>query len=725
MAGAPKAQELNDILQDIQKGYWHKQVMEVRALYPPFHLKGEEYKAAKHKYQEAKKKLPNFTISGIFTRCENDKLALFSGFIGIDFDGLDDVNSTYAALANDVYTYALFKSVSGHGICVIVRVEKGRFLDAFQSLEAYYMERYELLVDPSGKNLARRRYVSFDPDCEVVNADAPTFRTYLPKPKAKKPEKPLFFVNTANDLEHLFRQIEDRKVDITGSYDDWYQLGFAFINEFSEGGLDYFIRASQFHPNFSTAECERKYATLLRQKPRTVTIAKFFGLCKRAGLDILSDRTKHIAKIAQMQKKAGSARDSIGQTLEKMDGISQHESKPVIDAVFDSGAVVETEESVFDKIALYINRNCPLRYNTIKHRVEFAQTGDDLTDQDENSLYIKLKNAFGKEITKPEMLSYIYSAEIPQFNPLQDFFEKNKHRRPKGVIEQLCNTITPELNEYAQKLPVGYVKYYFTRFLIGMVASVYGDPSPLTPVFVGKGNTGKTTFFRKLLPDSLIKDYYTESKLDGGKDDEFLMSTKWLIMNDEFGGNAKDAKHFKNISSKLFIQIRKVYARHSENIPRLAALAGTSNDTEVIDDPTTDNRRIIPIKIKSINQERYNEIDKTDVFIEAYHLRNEGYNHHLNTEEIAQLKRCTEQFEEYSLERELVSKYFRKLEDGEPKALEKFMSATEIKIEIEKNSVQRISLKRLGAELKAMGYVQEIRAVHRINKRGYYVIPTN
>lgn len=724
MAGSSQAWYINDILDGIEKGKWRDEVLKVRALYPSHDLKGEEYKKAKHIYQEAKKKLPNFTISGQFTRCENDKLALFSGFIGIDFDALDDIESVYHALANDTYTYALFKSVSGHGICVIVKVEKARFLDAFLGLEAWYMERYGLLVDPSGKNVARRRYVSFDPNCEVVNADSEIFKLYIPKPKTKKPEKPLFFVNTKSDLENLFRQIEDRKVDITGSYDDWFQLGFAFIHEFGEGGLEYFVRASQFHPSFSTAECEKKFATLLRQKPRTVTIAKFYGLCKKAGLDILSDRTKGIAKVVQMQKKAGSSRDSIAETLQKMDSIAPEESKPIIDAVFDSGAVVESEDSVFDKIKMYISRNRPVRFNEIKQRVEFRDTGENVTDAAENGMYIDLKSAVGKEVTKNDLIAYLYSDKIERYNPITEFFEKNKHRRPTGAIQALCNSITPVLNDYASKNLPGYVKYYVTKWLIGAVATIYNDPSPLTLVLTGKGNSGKTEWFRRLLPEEL-QPYYAETKMDDGKDDKKLLFTKWILMNDEYGGNAKDAKHFKNLSSKKKLEFRTFYGRNDETMQRIAVFCGTSNEDEIVDDPTTVNRRIIPVKVEKINHDLYNSVNKTDLWIEVYHLYKENYGHHLNNEEIKQLSLCTEQFIEHSLERELIEKYYRKLEANETKALERYMSATEVKIFIEKDSMQRVSLKKLGAELKAMGFVQDNKLVQGVKKRGYYLVPTS
>lgn len=721
MAGVT-ADSLNGVLDGIKNGAWKDAVLAARALYPDSALTGDAYKEAKKRYAAAKSKLQNFTVSGNFVRCENDKIAAFSGFMGIDFDNLEDVDTFLSEICADTYTYAAFKSVSGQGVCVIVRVERDRFAEAFLGLEAYYMERYGYLVDPSGKNIARRRFVSFDPDCYINPNEVPVFKLYPAKPKGKpRTEKPLFFVNTRNDLEHIFRQIEDGRVDLTANYDDWFQLGFAFISEFGEGGMDYFVRVSQFHPDFDRTKCERKFQMLLRQKPRTVSIAKFYSLAKKAGLSILSDRSREIAKVAQMQKRQGVGRETIQSTLHKMDGIGFEESKPIIDAVFDSGAAVDTEETTMDKIAMFITREHPMRYNTIKHRIEYSATGQNVDDRDECTIYVQLKRMYDKEISRMDVQQYMMSSFIPEYNPLHAFFERNKHMRPTGIIQQLCNSITPALNEWTrQNLPI-YVKYYLTRWLVGIVASAHGDPSPLVPVLTGPGNTGKTQFFRRLLPAEL-KDYYAESKMDGGKDDDMLMYTKLIIMNDEYGGNGKNAEHFKNLTSKEKVQIRKVYGRHSESIPRLASFCGTSNPDEVISDTTADNRRIIPIKVLRINHDLYNSVDKTALLMEAYYLWKDGYSHHLNHEEVLNLKRATDEFHEYTDERELVQKYFRKPDEQDIESVQAFMSATDIKVIIEKNSAQRISKKKLGAELKAMGFKQENKKVHGEQKRGYYVI---
>ena len=85
--------------------------------------------------------------------------------------------------------------------------------------------------------------------------------------------------------------------------------------------------------------------------------------------------------------------------------------------------------------------------------------------------------------------------------------------------------------------------------------------------------------------------------MDAGKDDDLLMTQKLIVMNDEMGGKSKqDEKRFKELTSKAIFSLRAPYARNNEDFKRLAVLCGTSNDKEVINDPTG-NTRILPVEV--------------------------------------------------------------------------------------------------------------------------------
>ena len=84
------------------------------------------------------------------------------------------------------------------------------------------------------------------------------------------------------------------------------------------------------------------------------------------------------------------------------------------------------------------------------------------------------------------------------------------------------------------------------------------------------------------------------------------------------------------------------------------------------------------------------------------------------------LQQNNNKFEEFSIEYELINKYFRI--PNESWLIE--MSATEIKIHLEKVSMQKISLKRIGMELKRMGFESEIKKVNGKTIQVYSVMET-
>ncbi len=183
-------------------------------------------------------------------------------------------------------------------------------------------------------------------------------------------------------------------------------------------------------------------------------------------------------------------------------------------------------------------------------------------------------------------------------------------------------------------------------------------------VLVGGQGTGKTEFFRRLLPKELKK-YHADSKLDNGKDDELLMTEKLLISDDEFGGkNKTEGKRFKELTSRDTFDLRKAYDRQNRTYKRLAVLCGTSNELDILTDDSG-NRRTIPIEISAkIDRDIYNSIDKKALLLEVYHLYKSGERHTLEDDETALLNEQTDKkHKQISSEAELVLKYFKKAED--------------------------------------------------------------
>ena len=192
-------------------------------------------------------------------------------------------------------------------------------------------------------------------------------------------------------------------------------------------------------------------------------------------------------------------------------------------------------------------------------------------------------------------------------------------------------------------------------------------------------------------------------------------------MDDEFGGKSKqDAKRLKELSSKQWFNLRRPFGRTSEDLRRLAVLCGTSNDDEVINDPTG-NRRIIPVNIIDIDTEKMDEINKIDLFIELYHeWREIGDSWMLSKEDIEILNNCTTLNEQPSAEEEMILKYFVPTTTLGGNAI--CLTNTEIKGYInEKNPHIQINPYKLGLSLKKLGFFKTEKKIGGNKKLVYYL----
>ena len=89
-----------------------------------------------------------------------------------------------------------------------------------------------------------------------------------------------------SELNLVVYRIEVAHIDITGTYANWLNLGFALADELGEGGRDYFHRLSRFYPKYSYTDCNRQFDHCLKSKGHGITIKTLFHLAKEAGIEI-------------------------------------------------------------------------------------------------------------------------------------------------------------------------------------------------------------------------------------------------------------------------------------------------------------------------------------------------------------------------------------------------------------------------------------------------------
>lgn len=675
---------LDVFLGAIQSGKWQDQVLHIRTI--------EDKKTREFE----KEKLPSVTISGLFASRRDAQSESHSGFIGIDIDTLDDVEDVKVRLSHDPYVYSIFTSVGGRGLCVIFKINPKKHREDFFSISKYLFDKYELVVDSSGINESRIRYVSFDPNMFIRDGQTKLFDIKYEKQKKEKIDTVIF---SRNDFDRMMSEIEEQKLNMAENYHEWLRIGFAFVHQFKEAGREFFHAISKHSSKYNKKITDLQYDSCLKAEGfNTSTISTFYFYCKQQGLNIYSHDTKIIAHSVTHGKKAGLSKKQISKNLQKFENIEISEEE--LNNYFNSTARLKSD-SILEELEIFIRQNYNLRRNEISRYIE--NDGVPMKQKDYNNIFIEAKKMI-PEISYEFIDRLINSDFVPDYNPFKKFIEQNESSSV-GNISALFDSIKTHNKEYLLR--------FGTKWLVSIIASIYGEHSPLMLVLCGaKQNTGKTEFFRRLLPKELMR-YYAESKLDAGKDDEILMTQKIIIMDDEMGGkNKKEDKRLKELISKQTFSLREPYGRQNVELNRIAVLCGTTNDEEILFD-TTGNRRIIPVHVDGIDHKIYNGVDKTNLFMECVALYESGFNWHLSFEDILYLSDNTQGFNATSLEGELLEKYFEPGDD--------LKSSTEIKIIIEKHSGQKVYLDKLCKELKRQNFEQVRKVVKGRYRRCYKV----
>lgn len=712
-----KSQEtipLDIFLENIRNGTWEDIVNKVRVI-----------KDKKERDELKKKIAPSVTISGKFTERYDNSLEQHSGFIGIDIDGTENINELKSKLCNDPYVVAAFQSIGGRGLCVLFRITPDKHREAFLGICEYLFRLYGIPCDPTSINVSRARFVSFDPHIYIADK-AEKFTQY---PKSKPPKKVEKVVYSKDDFTSVLKQIIEKKINLCDDYHDWLRIGFAIASKFGEQGREYFHIVSQYSSKYEQKSCDKQYDVIVKRSGgnKEVTISTFYYYAKNAGLTIYSERTKLIAYSAIHGKKGGLNEKQVEQNLKQFEEIEGEDVADIVSQVFTTGVEIN-EDGLLEQLEMWMRQNYNLERNEITRYIE--NDGAIVMQKDLNSIYIRAKKIF--ERLPYELMDRLINSDfVPTYNPFKRFFtEYELKAKEQGIPDPIAgvsvttvpgfdakNTAPPlvkQLFSCINTIDPDYLQYFGTKWLVGFIAAIHGEHSPLMFVLSGeRQNTGKTEFFRRLLPKEWLP-YYAESKLDAGKDDEILMTQKLLIMDDEMGGKSKkEVKRLKELTSKQTFSLREPYGRNNVDLNRLAVLAGTTNDNEILSDPTG-NRRIIPIQVDSINHDIYNAVDKNKLWLEVYELWKAGYRWKLNRADIEYLSKHSDQFELSISETELLVKYF---EPGE----QEWLTATEIKVIIESKTNQRLNLTRIGQDLKRLGFEQKHLKTGNGTKRVYGV----
>ncbi|NDV83524.1 BT4734/BF3469 family protein [Bacteroides sp. 51] len=306
----------------------------------------------------------------------------------------------------------------------------------------------------------------------------------------------------------------------------------------------------------------------------------------------------------------------------------------------------------------FIQRRYQLRRNTIKGIVEYRELKSfrfdfqPLTKQTMNGM---TWNALSEGIGAwdADIRRYLDSDRIPVHNPIEEYLHQLPRWDGKDRIRELAARITCNNPRWPD---------LFYRWFLSMVAhwqqKDQHHANSALPLLVGDQGYGKSTFCLNLLPPEL-RDYYTDSVDFGKRRDVELALTRFALVNlDEFDSIGHSYQGFlKHIVQKAVVQTRRPHGTVTEKLRRYATFIATSNNFDLLTDPTG-SRRFICIEV--IGMIDYTQpVDYKQLYAQAVQAIRNDERYWFTHEEEAYITQSNRRFTVSTPEMEVVDLYFR------------------------------------------------------------------
>jgi predicted P-loop ATPase len=272
------------------------------------------------------------------------------------------------------------------------------------------------------------------------------------------------------------------------------------------------------------------------------------------------------------------------------------------------------------------------------------------------------------------------------------------------------------------------------KWFVGVVKCALEDNYVNKYVFtlIGGQNTRKTSFFRMIVP-KILKTYYDQPKFNSDRkdnDQEFKLACNLLLNMDEIDTATKnDVQHIKSLTSLRDVKQRRPYAKNEINCIRVGSFCATGNHSNLLNDPTGNARFIVFYVGENIidTEDMGGEnVDKQNEFFEKvwgevmYIYKNHENAHNLTNEDDRANALNNINFETISAEAETLYKYdYINFVPSDFIANEKLLqmaemreiylkTTTEIYNDLQKDCEYKLSIHRLGSELKKNGFIQKL-----------------
>lgn len=340
----------------------------------------------------------------------------------------------------------------------------------------------------------------------------------------------------------------------------------------------------------------------------------------------------------------------------------------------DSWMLLSKEQRLAMQLEEFMKRRYELRYNTQLGEVEYRERYTyrfqflPMDKRALNSIALDAQKE-GIPLWDRDINRYVYSNRVPSYNPLEEYLYGLPRWDGRNRIEDLAATV-----------PCNYPKWreLFHRWFLNMVAHWRGGidkkyANSVSPLLVGAQGTRKSTFCRNLLPPEL-RTYYTDSiDFSRKKDAELYLNRFALINIDEFDQVSVTQQGFlKHILQKPVVNVRKPYGSAVLEMQRYASFIATSNQKDLLTDPSG-SRRFICVEVTG--QIDTIPMDYDQLYAQAMSELEQGERYWFDYQDEQVMTEHNREFEQNSPEEQLFFSLFRPATDEEEG---EWLSTTEI-----------------------------------------------
>lgn len=233
-------------------------------------------------------------------------------------------------------------------------------------------------------------------------------------------------------------------------------------------------------------------------------------------------------------------------------------------------------------------------------------------------------------------------------------------------------------------------------------------------VLDGAQGKGKSHFSGWLCP---LKDHFVESAIQPENNDyRLLLATTWIWEVSELGATTRkaDREALKAFITLQQIKARKPYGKRPIQKPAMASFIGTVNDEAGFLNDPTGSRRFLTCTLTRIDW-AYTQIKVDDIWAEAFHLYQSGYNWRLTPEEQSLQSQINDHYEiEDPLIPEIL-RYFTKTDNPDD-----FISSRDVLTKMELNHLDKRNTMRLAQAMKKLGVEKGKQRANDSRVNGYF-----